>query len=1131
MNKRVLIFILLLMFLWGVSLFAQEKKQKEIFLDSDHLEIILKPRQDIAWGNVVFRTEDGVYYCDSAIWLRGQSINMKGNVVIDEKTYHITADSVFYDIPQNEFIARGKRVELWSKEDSLFIIGRFAHYNRDTRFFYMEQRPTLFLNYPDTTNMVEVRGDYIEYDTPMERAEAEGRVIITSKDISTLSECAVMYPKINTLDLSGEPIAKQKNSKITGAFITVTSYNDVIRRIDVQDSARGEFNEPIDSLETDFDRSILSGDRIIFDFDNGEMNRVTCHGQAYSWYYPSYKGKKEYIENTVSGDTIKLFVENEQLNAVEVVGGAVGTYVTGDVIEADSTGADSIGTEKDPQVDTINYEGCFINYNLRDSVINLKCQGHVTSGQVELDAYKIAFDTRRRVIEASSAEINVDTPRTGVELLEERFQPNEIPVILKDGEDVLYGDYLEYSTETRKGRIVQSKSNYEQGTYFGENVYRSKRDVFYVKNGRYTPCDINYLHFFSCNMKLIENNKLIARPVVMYIGRLPIVALPYYVFPLKKGRHSGFLPFTLGNIERGDRYIRNVGYYWAASEYWDYQFALDYFERQRTINLYNRLEYKKRYVFDGYIAANYARETGYVFNSASETQRTRWTIKGEHRHEISPSFKFSAFGQYQSDATYYNDYSADLDDRLNRNTTSKLNFTKKFSKFVSLSGSIYHDINLDTETRTTKIPTLNLSLPRIKPFGSGSLNEEGRLEQKWYNNLTLTYRPSFNNYSRRSVATEVVDTDTVSYRSRKKYSRIDHSTNLSLPAQIFKYLTFNPSVNYNENWFKIYETDQSIDEGIDASTTYRTYSYNMGVSMSTKLYGTVYPNLFGFLGLRQVLTPTVGYRFTPEIDRHPDIRSFAGGGAGSSKSSMLNFSLNQVYQAKIKQGTGERNLDLVSITSSFSYDFENEDLPFSNLNTSFSSTLIPGLNFYGSMVHSLYEPGTDNLDFFSPYLESFQFNTTFSLNGQNFLFNDPDEIPRGVDSVSELDGQSEQTNRPRSTSSGGKGWNMTVSYNFQESGRDIYYSKSSFVRMNLRFWLTPNTSITYSQYYNFGENKTINNQVNITRQMVCWTGNFFWVPIGSNRGYGFKLYVTSLPAIKIDNSQNNLSSGYLQSLR
>ncbi|MFZ5980763.1 MAG: putative LPS assembly protein LptD, partial [Candidatus Zixiibacteriota bacterium] len=621
MFKRFPIYIAVLavtvFFVFSGRIIAQEKQK--MFLDSEHLEVLLNPRQDIAWGNVIFRTADGIYYCDSAVWKRGESINMKGNVIIEEKTYKIVADSVFYDILKNEFIARGDHVELWSKEDSLFLVGRYAHYNRNTGYFFMEQRPTMFLKYPDTTNMVEVRGDFLEYDSETERAEASGRVIITTKDLSTLSGCAVMYPKLSVLDLSEKPRAKRGHSVITGEYMTITTINDIISRIDVIDSANGEFNEPVDSLESDFDKSLLAGHRIIFDFVDGELNEVTCFGQAYSWYYPAAEGKDKFDENTVSGDTIKFHVKNEKLHDVEVIGGSIGTYVSGErPNEADSV-------SKSPRIDTVDYQACYINYSLKDSVITLQCQGHVNSGQVELDAYKIAFDTKRRIIEAFSAEtVARDTlTKEEFETLEKKYGPNDIPVILKDGTDELYGDYLEYSIDTYKGRIIQSRSNYEQGTYYGENAYRSRKDIFYVRNGRYTPCDINFLHFFSCNMKLLEKNKLIAKPVVMYVGRMPVLALPYYVFPLKKGRHSGFLPFTLGNIERGDRYIRNVGYYWAASDYWDIQSAVDYYERERTINFYNKVRYKKRYVYEGYISGNYTRETGYLYSTASESKSTR----------------------------------------------------------------------------------------------------------------------------------------------------------------------------------------------------------------------------------------------------------------------------------------------------------------------------------------------------------------------------------------------------------------------------------------------------------------------------------------------------------------------------
>jgi len=1129
MFKRVLTYIAVVSVILSSGSVTAQEKQK-MFLDSEHLEVLLNPRQDFAWGNVVIRTGDGDYFCDSAIWVRGKSINMKGNVIIDEKTYRISADSVFYDIPLNEFIARGEKVELWSKEDSLFLVGRYAHYNRNTKYFFMEQRPTMFLKYPDTANMIEVRGNFLEYDSQLERAEASGRVIITTKDISTLSGCAVMYPKKNLLDLSEKPRARRGHSIITGEFMTITTENDIISQIDVIDSANGEFNEPTDSLETDFDKSILSGHRIIFDFVNGEMDKVTCFGQAYSWYYPASKGKEKYDENTVSGDTIKFYVVNEKLRNVEIIGGSIGTYVSGEMpSESDSV-------SKTPQIDTVEYRACYINYSLKDSLITLQCQSHVTSDQIELDAYKIEFDTRERIIEAYSAETVAleGLSKEEIETLEEKYGPNDIPVILKDGADELYGDYLEYSIDTRKGRIVQSKSNYEQGIYYGEKGYRSRKDIFYVKNGRYTPCDINFLHFFSCNMKLIEKNKLIAKPVVMYIGRMPVLALPYYVFPLKKGRHSGFLPFTFGNIERGDRYIRNVGYYWAASEYWDIQTAIDYFEKEHTINLYNKLRYYKRYVFDGYISGNYTRETGYDYGTASESKSTRWTIKGTHRHTFSPTFNISAYGEYQSDATYYTDYSTNLEDRLNRNTISKINFSKKFSKYVSLSGSVYHDINLDTETRTSKIPSLSLSLPRFKPFGSGRTNEEGQLETRWYNNFTFSYSPSLLNYSRRTIATEIIDDDTTEYRSRREYTTINHSASLNFSSKIAKYLTFTPSLSYRETWYKIYETDQSLDAKIDASTTYRTYSYSFGSGLQTTLYGTIYPNIFNLVGFRQVLTPKVSYGFTPELNHHPTVRGYAGGGAGSSsKRSVMTFSISQLYQAKYKKGEIDRNIDLVSINSSFTYNLENDERPFSSLNTSYSSSLIPGLRFYGNMTHSLYKPGTDELSFFSPYLEFFNFNTTFSLRGQNFLFDDPDQMPRGVDSLSKLNREtsSMRGNTRTGSSGGGKGWNMTVTYNYQQSGREEAFSKSSFVRLNLSFYLTSNTSITYSQYYNFTEHKTINNQVNITRKMMCWTGSLYWVPIGSNRGYGFNLFVTNIPAIKIDNSQNSLSSGYLQSLR
>ncbi|MGD8605329.1 MAG: putative LPS assembly protein LptD, partial [Anaerolineales bacterium] len=694
MHKLGYMFVCLLILTAWRPADAQTEEGRVKLDHADILELIMSAIEDTTYatGSVIFTTEHGVIYCDSAVFVKAKSINLRGNVVLDDDEYRLSADSVYYNIPSGDMTALGSHVELWSRKDSLFAVGTQALFNRETEYFRMENRPTLYINYPDTASMIEVVADTIDYDSDLDRANAIGDVVISTKDLVSHSGRAVMYPDENRLELYEQPIARRRKSTITGKEMTIITENDLIKQIVVTDSARAEFEEPTDSTDVFWDKSILTGEHVTLNFEEGELSRIVSWGQAYSWYYPSPQGKLETNENTVSGDTIRFTVIDDELNEVEVIGGAVGTYLSGKKTVEDSTII--------LKVDTINYSSKYISYAIKDSMITLTREASIISGTVQLDAQKVTLDTDRRVIEAYSGDVLPDTALSPYEY-STILEPNEIPVRLKDREEEIYGDFLEYSIDTEKGRIVQSKSSYEKGTYYGQKVFRATKDIFYINNGRYTPCDINYLHFWASHMKLINNDKLIARPVVMYIGRLPMLALPYYVFPLKKGRHSGFLPFTVGNIETGaNRYIRNVGYYWAASEYWDLLGALDYYEQNSTVNFSGEANWRKRYVFDGFFRVNVAHETSYFGPPvARETKETRYTLAGSHNHIFSPSFRMSASGQYQSDPAYYQDYSANLDERLNRTLHSQASFVKRFNDKVSLSGSVTHDDNLDTKSR------------------------------------------------------------------------------------------------------------------------------------------------------------------------------------------------------------------------------------------------------------------------------------------------------------------------------------------------------------------------------------------------------------------------------------------------
>ena len=1100
---------------------------------SDEYEVVLSRDGKtidtmFAIGNVIFETDSGMIYCDSAIWAVGRDMALRGKVVIDDASYHLVADSVRYDEKTNIATAQGSYVELLSRKDSVFAVGKHIVYHRATKQFRMEERPTVYLKYPDTAKMIEVIGDRVDFDAVGGLAQAEGDVKIDSKDLSTTSGCAVMHLRNNTLDLFEQPAAQRGRSVVRGGLISVQSTNDVISKIDVLDSARAEFVEPIKGDSTQFDRSTLTGKRIVMEFSQGILSGITSYGQAYSWYFPASQGKREEQQNSVSGDTIRFAIEEERLRTVTITGGGVGRYMDTKTIKT----KDTLSAK---QTDTVDYTGAGIVYNLNDSTISLYRGATVNSGTVALSAQQIVFQTRHRLIKAYSAAVSKDTAITDSTLLS-KFQPNPIPVILKDKEEELYGDFLEYSIETQKGRIVQSKSSYETGIYYGEKVARADKDVFYVDDGRYTTCDADepHFHFHSSHMKLMNNNKLLAKPVVLYIGRLPILALPYYVFPLKKGRHSGILPFRVGNIEEGDRYIENIGYYWAASDYWDWQNGLSYRERNRSLTVSSTFRYVKLYKFNGAITANISKESGYNARFASESKTTRWTLNAAHHQEFAGDLKIDANGQYQSDASYYQDYSADLRDRTNRNVRSKVNFSKRFSKSVLLSGAFSHEENLDVKNRTDYLPTLGISLPVIKPFGSGHIDDQGKMIPRWYNNLSISYRPSLTNFSTRSTIIDTtfrdpVDTtkiDTLSHRTRRKFSRLDHSASVNFPMTIAKYFILNPHFNYSENWFKIYQTDQSDSLGIDPGKFYRTYMYTTGVSLASTLYGTIHPNLFGLLGLRQVLTPSFSYGYTPKIDRYPTERGYAGAGAGSkTRSSSLTASLGQVYQAKVKQGDSERNLDLLSLNSTVSYNFEDTVTPFSELITNFQSQVLPRISLSGSMVHSLYKPGTDTLSLTSPYLMSFSFLSSFTIAGSHFLFDEPTtRIERGPDSASQLVGT--QPNRP--TTGGQRGWSLRVDYSYGESGLKANFRKWSSLSLALEFELTPNTQVSFRQAFDPVKGRTINSQISIVRSLHCWTGEFNWVPTGSNRGYSFRLYVTAIPALKIDNSKTLVSSSLLQ---
>ncbi len=110
------------------------------------------------------------------------------------------------------------------------------------------------------------------------------------------------------------------------------------------------------------------------------------------------------------------------------------------------------------------------------------------------------------------------------------------------------------------------------GHYRGETIKKIGKNTLLVKDGYFTSCDsIDDPHFYfrSNKMRIITGKRAMAKPIVMYIEDVPILAIPFGVFPMERGRRSGII-FPKYNISSyGGNSLRDFGYYWAASDYWD----------------------------------------------------------------------------------------------------------------------------------------------------------------------------------------------------------------------------------------------------------------------------------------------------------------------------------------------------------------------------------------------------------------------------------------------------------------------------------------------------------------------------------------------------------------------------------
>lgn len=547
----------------------------------------------------------------------------------------------------------------------------------------------------------------------------------------------------------------------------------------------------------------------------------------------------------------------------------------------------------------------------------------------------------------------------------------EATPVFMDGNTPYESNHIRYNFKTEKGYINEIITQQGEGYMTSNEAKKGPEGEYYIADGVYTTCDQHDDPHFNIRItraKVRPGRDVIFGPAYLEVMGVPLpLFVPFGFFPFLEGDYSSGIIFpTYGDeMERGF-YLKDGGYYFALSDYFDLKVLGEIFTKG-SWGVSAESKYKKRYRYSGNVYASSLTtklgDKGLPDYSVTKDFKLRWThrqdAKANPYQNFSASVNFATSSYERSNLSSL--YNPSLTSQSTR--TSSVSYSRNFPSIgLSLSSSMNMSQNMRDSTISLSFPSLSLSLQRVYPFKKKKVAGS----EKWYEKISLTYSGSLSN-SISTKESELLDKSLV----KDWRNGMRHSIPISATFQIFKNINITPSFNYNSRWYT-YKVMQSWDDSkqkVVRDTIFgfnRVYNYSLSVSANTKLYGFYQPSrlwikLFGdkLIMTRHVFTPSVSYSMAPDFgdyrygyydtysytDSNGEFRTveyspYSGslyGVPGKGKSGTISMSISNNIEMKVRSdrdSTGERKIPIIDeLGASMSYNFAAVTKPWSNLNT------------------------------------------------------------------------------------------------------------------------------------------------------------------------------------------------------
>jgi LPS-assembly protein len=535
---------------------------------------------------------------------------------------------------------------------------------------------------------------------------------------------------------------------------------------------------------------------------------------------------------------------------------------------------DSLGAfERDVQKGPVNIEANSITYD--SNLDTYKAHGDVVvtfaGGYLKADTV-----TMKKTTKDAAAEGHVE---------------------IRSEKDLLRCDSAHFNVETKTGILRNGTMFFDRNHFYlsGKEIEKKGEDTYLLKDATATTCDGDRpdWRFTGQEVKVTVDGYGTMKHGTFEVSNIPIIYVPWMVFPAKTTRQSGLLFPRIAYSRDKHGWDAGIPFFWAISENTDATLYQRYMDNR---GLQEGLEF--RYCIS---ENSYGTFYGDYLNDAKEASETeadglsrnwnenqkRWSYYLNHETTFSPGFYIRTDINKVSDNWYFRDFDS-YNYYLEHYGEGQ---NKRFDK-VSFIGD-RSLASLESTARVVKEWDLyNLTALAQYTDNFQSYSNDTTLQK--YPEVTFTgiTHPLFDS----PVYFELESTYDYYYRTQGyKGHLFDAHPVFSLPLSYSDYFQFTPEIGFRETKWD----GMNTEDGVPGRRGSREL-YNIGATLSTEVHRIFAVNGQTVEKIRHGVKPELSYTYIPYVFQG-DLADFVD---TVPEQNSVTYSLTNTLIARVKDSAG-----------------------------------------------------------------------------------------------------------------------------------------------------------------------------------------------------------------------------------